>query len=291
VTRAGARLGPLAEREFRLLFTGEVVSLLGSGRSWGAAAGGGVVAAAGPGWAFAFDSATYFASAAVLSRMRRQGKVAIEERNLFRELAEGWSEFRARTWVWLVVVASGLTNLVWTGASGVLAPLVSRETLGGAGACGAIIAAESVGLLLGGVVALRYRPSRPLVVGLLVACGMPIFLASLALPAPLPLVMLAAVPAGFGLQLFNVLWVTAMQQHIPPDRLARVTSYDALGSFVFIPLGFTLAGPAAEGFGLSETLWAATALTAALAVLPLASRDVRNLRSREDQADDAAALP
>jgi hypothetical protein len=66
-----------------------------------------------------------------------------------------------------------------------------------------------------------------------------------------------------------------------------VTSYDALGSFVFIPLVFTLAGPAAEGFGLSETLWASTALTAALIVLPLASRDVRSLHRREDWDEEA----
>jgi MFS family permease len=254
----------------------------------GAAVGGGVVAAAGPGWAFAFDAGTYFASAVVLSRMRRRGTIAIEERNLFRELREGWNEFRARTWVVVVVVASGFMNLVWTGASGVLAPLVARESLGGPGAFGAIIAAEAVGLLVGGLIALRYRPGRPLVVGLLTGLGMPLFLAALALPAPLPLVLLAALPAGVGLELFNVFWITTMQQHIPPERLARVTSYDALGSFVFIPVGYTLAGPAAEGFGLSETLWAATAVTAALTVLSLGSADVRNLR-RRDQAGEGAA--
>jgi MFS family permease len=253
----------------------------------GAATGGVLVAVAGPGWAFAFDAGTYFASAAVLARLRRRGPVAIAERNLFHELAEGWNEFRARTWVWLVVVVSGVVNLIWTGASGVLAPLVARESLGGAGAFGAIVAAEAVGLLVGGLIALRYRPGRPLVAGLLAGVGVPIFLAALAVPAPLPLVLVAAVPAGVSLELFNVFWITAMQQHIPPDRLARVTSYDALGSFVFIPLGFALAGPAAASFGLSETLWAAAAATMALWLVPLASRDVRGVRRRDDQAEEA----
>jgi MFS family permease len=245
----------------------------------GAAIGGGLVAAAGPGWAFVFDSATYFASAAVLSRMRR-GTIAIEERNFLRELVEGWNEFRARTWVVIVVVASGFINLVWTGASGVLAPLVAKESLGGAGAFGAIIAGEAVGLLVGGLIAMRWRPQRPLVAGLVAGLGAPIFLAALALPAPLPLVLLAAVPSGIGFELFNVFWITAMQQHIPPERLARVTSYDALGSFVFIPVGYTLAGPAAEAFGLSQTLWAASAVIVGLTLLSLASRDVRSLRRR-----------
>ena len=29
-----------------------------------------------------------------------------------------------------------------------------------------------------------------------------------------------------------------MQQQIPPEKLSRVYSYDALGSFVLIPLGY-----------------------------------------------------
>jgi MFS family permease len=127
------------------------------------------------------------------------------------------------------------------------------------------------------------------VAGLLVSLGMPIFLAALAIPAPLPLVLLAALPAGIGLEVFNVIWITAMQQHIPPERLARVTSYDALGSFVFIPLGFTIAGPAAESLGLSETLWIAAAAATCLTLLPLLSRSVRNLRRREPQLIDEAA--
>jgi len=270
-----------ANAVIRLSFSGATVV--------GAAAGGAVVAVAGPGWAFAFDAGTYLVSALILARMRLEGRLAIEERNFLRELTEGWSEFRARTWVWVIALASSVGNLVWTGASGVLAPLVAKESLGGAGAFGAIIAGESTGLLIGGLLALRFRPQRPLLVGTLALVGMPIFLGALAVPLPLPLVVLAAVPAGIGLELFNVFWVTSMQQHIPPERLARVTSYDALGSFVLIPAGYTLAGPAADSFGLSAALWGAAGVTTATALGVLLSADVRNLRRREDRPDDVAA--
>jgi MFS family permease len=255
----------------------------------GAAVGGGLVAAAGPGWAFAFDAATYFASAAILAGMRRGGTAAVGERKLFRELADGWSEFRSRTWVWVFVAGASVVNLVWTGASGVLAPLVSKESLGGPEAFGALIAGESVGLLIGGLIALRWRPQRPLLVAGLTGFGLPVFLAALALPAPLPLAVLAAVPAGIGLELGNVLWLTALQQHIPRDRLARVTSYDALGSFVFIPIGFAVAGPVAEATSASTALWGAAAVSVAMTLAVLASADVRNLRRRVDQADEAEA--
>jgi MFS family permease len=276
----GPSLLQQANAVIRLSFSGTTIL--------GAALGGALVAGAGPGWAFAFDAATYLTSAAVLSAMRRRGTLALEERHLFRELREGWDEFRARTWVWVVVLTSGIANFVWTGASGVLAPLVARESLGGAGAFGAIIAGESVGLLVGGLVAMRFRPERPLLVGLLAGLGMSIFLAALAFPAPLAIVVLAAVPAGFGLELFNVLWVTALQQHIPSERLARVTSYDALGSFVLIPTGFALAGPAAGAFGLATTLSAAAAIAAATVAAALLSADVRNLRRRDSQPAETA---
>ena len=55
----------------------------------GAAVGGALVAAIGSGWAIAFDSATYFASAAILSRMHLRGRVGAEGRRFLRELADG----------------------------------------------------------------------------------------------------------------------------------------------------------------------------------------------------------
>ena len=63
--------------------------------------------------------------------------------------------------------------------------------------------------------------------------------------------------------------------------LSRVNSYDALGSFVFIPLGLVIAGPLAARFGVTETLWGFLAIGLASIVAALLSRDVRNLRRVE----------
>ena len=264
-------------------FSFSLTAIVGSGL------GGALVAVAGPGWAFAFDATTYFASAAVLAAMRRPGRADLGDRNLVRELREGWGEFRARTWVWTFVAGSGVLNLVWMASAGVLIPLVSTASLGGAAALGALIAGRSAGVLVGGLVALRWRPHRPLRVAALCWLGIPVSLVALALPVPLPLAVLAAVPAGAGLQLANVLWDTALQYHVPRERLARVTSYDALGSFVFIPLGYALAGPAAEQAGLSNALWGAAAISAAVALATLAPAEVRNLRRRDGQTEEAGA--
>jgi hypothetical protein len=94
-------------------------------------------------------------------------------------------------------------------------------------------------------------------------------------------VLLLGVLAGIGTETFGVLWDTTMQQEILQDRLSRVYSYDALGSFALIPLGLAVAGPVAEAVGTRATLFAAglISLTATLAVLLV--RDVRELRRRE----------
>jgi hypothetical protein len=71
-----------------------------------------------------------------------------------------------------------------------------------------------------------------------------------------------------------------MLEQIPDDVLARVSSYDALGSFVFIPIGLTIAGPAAGAIGVSGALWAAAGVSVFAMLGTLLSRDVRRLQRR-----------
>jgi hypothetical protein len=72
-----------------------------------------------------------------------------------------------------------------------------------------------------------------------------------------------------------------MQQEIPQDRLSRVYSYDALGSFALIPLGLAVAGPLAEAVGTRATLIAAGVFSLGATLAVLGVRDVRELRRRE----------
>ena len=83
----------------------------------------------------------------------------------------------------------------------------------------------------------------------------------LALAAPLPFVAVLgfAFLAGIGVETFAILWDTAMQQEIPADRLSRVYSYDALGSWALVPLGYAIAGPVSEAIGTRPTLMGAAA--------------------------------
>jgi MFS family permease len=247
----------------------------------GAALGGILVAAVGSGWALAIDAGTFFASAAFLLSMRVAHQARLEAPNFLLELREGWHEFTARTWLWVIVLAFGFLNAAETGALNVLGPVVAKAELGGASAYGAIFAATGIGFVIGGAIALRFKPARPLFVGCAAMIGLPPVLILLALGAPLPLILIAALLMGIGLEIFGVLWDTALQQHVPERALSRVSSYDALGSFIFIPLGQLAAGPAAEAFGQDATLYLAAGIVTVATLAMVATPDIRHLRRLE----------
>src|SRR5205807_8159461 len=133
----------------------------------GAGIGGIAVAAAGPGWAIAFDAATYLASSLILVQIRIPRTVVERGETIIRELIEGWNEFRSREWLWVIVVCASVGNLVATASFSVLAPLIAKPYLGGAAAYGAIVATQSAGFIAGGMLSLRWRPARPLLVSTL----------------------------------------------------------------------------------------------------------------------------
>ena len=254
----------------------------------GVAAGGILVAAIGPGWSLAFDAATYFAGAAFLLALRLPRDLTMPERHFVRELREGWDAFRSRAWLWGIVVQFAFVNAAGVGAWAVLGPVVADDDLGGAAAWGFILAAQAAGFIVGGVFTLRYRPDRLLLVATLAIFPMALPILLLALPAPAVLIALGAFTAGFGMEIFGVFWDVAMQQQISADQLSRVYSYDALGSFVFIPLGAAVAGPVAASVGVTETLVGAAAVIVVATALVLLIDEVRNLR-RTDVSEARAA--
>jgi MFS family permease len=250
----------------------------------GAAVGGLFVAAFGPGWAVALDAISFALGALFIGLMRLPAGLRMEGSTMVTELREGWQEFRSRTWLWTLVAQFSLLNAALISAMSVLGPAVAKEHLGGAAAWGAILTCESGGLFVGGMLMLRARPQRLLLVanlGVLLA-GLPVLL--LAFPAPSFAIAVGALVAGIGLETFSVLWDTAMQENVPQEKLSRVYSYDALGSFALIPLAQALIGPIAESLGTRATLFGACALVTATTLGVLGVGDVRNLRRRTSAA-------
>jgi MFS family permease len=237
-----------------------------------------LVVAVGPGWALAVDALTWLLASIFLLRVdlpapERSGTPP----STLAELREGWSLFAGTTWLWVIVVAFGVLNLIHAGAWNTLGPVHAKDTIGEQG-WGYLLSAESLGLLAMTAVMLRRRLERPLFRGMLgiSLAGVPILLFGVS-DELLPLLVVAFL-AGAGIELFSLGWTLAMQENIEERMLARAYSYDALGSFVAIPIGQLAYGPLGEAFGYGDVLVVSGLAYAAIALLTLLSPAVRNLR-------------
>jgi MFS family permease len=247
----------------------------------GAGIAGVFVAAAGPGWALAACGIGMLGTVPLLLAIRAPGAERTASHSLIRELRDGWSAFRARRWLWATTCQYSVVLAAWYGSFDVLGPVVARRDLGGPAAWGLITAANAVGLIVGGVVALRFAVRRPILFVVLIGGVCAISPLSLAALLPLPVICVTAVGLGITMEIMMVQWTVTMARKVPADLLARVSAYDVLGSVGAMPLGALAAGPIAAAAGVSATQYGAAALIVVASALALLSPEVRHLRADE----------
>ena len=267
----------------------EANALLGLSRNaiklFGPAAAGVLVATAGYTFVFAIDAASFVASLLCLARMPRLPRLPARAQSVLADAREGIGEVLKRRWMVVTLTADVFANFA-IAPYFVLGPLVVREHLGGAPDWGLIVAAGAAGGLAGGILVLRWKPARPLVVAYAALVALPLALLALVPPLPLPLLMLGGALFTMSIVVGNTLWQTMEQQHVPNHALARVDSVSWMIAVTIMPLAYVVTGPVADSIGVRETLVAAAAIGLASTVGVLLSRSVRELRPVE-----AAARP
>ncbi|GAA1760270.1 MFS transporter [Nocardioides hankookensis] len=256
-------------------------SLLQTGAATvGYAVGGVLVAVAGSGWAIGVDALTFAIAAYCYSRLRVPHSVPEGERaSMLADLGDGAREVLAHPWLWLLIGQAMLYHLFYGGAQTVLGPIVVGDEFGRS-SWGWAMATLMAGFVVGGLVCLRWRPRRSLLIGTVLLSLTALFPIAMAVSEHLWIVLVGAFLHGFGLQVFDVFWDLSIQQNVAPDKLARVYSFDAVGSFVARPLGLALTGPIAVVVGYQEWLLVVGCVMGASALLALTSADVRNLTRR-----------
>ena len=248
----------------------------------GPAIGGAIVAAGSPGSALLIDAASFALGALLLVPLRLPKRdEVVESKSFFRELRQGWNEFRRQTWIWTTIVFFGIGNFAFA-SYWVLGTIVAKDDLGGAPAWAALTAAFSVGALVGGILAIRIRPKKPLAASCMAAWVFLLQPLGMGLGLPLWSLIVFSVAAGCGLAIHIALWFTVFQQNVPEESISRVSSYDSFGSFVLLPLGAALAGPVAAVFGVQETLLAAAVVIAITQVIVFAQPSVHAIRRRDE---------
>lgn len=272
---AGVGLTPQLVPKEELHQANALASMTGSGiRVLGLAVGGVLVATLGSGVGLAIDAATFAAAAVLFAAIGLPNESRIRMEGTWHDLREGWDEFRARRWVWVIVLGFIVINMCVGGAWFTLGPVIADESIG-RGWWGGVLAANAVGALMGTAFMARFKPARPLYLGItgLLACVA--VYAVLGLAPLVVLLMPTAFAMGFGGGVFGVAWYTALQTHIPGDRLSRVISHDSLWSFIAIPLGQIGAGYLGAQLGAAPVVLAAAAASGVVTLMMLATPDIR----------------
>jgi MFS family permease len=272
----------------------------------GPALGGVIVALAGPSVVVAVDAFTYLVSVLALSLLRLPpgarepgarlsgarlsgasgagqpgGAGRSARRVLFADIAEGWAEFRSRTWLWAGTVQFAFFNLITWAPWMLLGPVMGRAYLGGAAVWGAIMAVQGAGAIVAGLGCLGRRPQRPLVIATLGTFCYALPDIPMALHAAAPWVALAAFACGAGSAVSSTFSSTATQQQVPAEKLARVNSLTMFPSYGIGVIGYAIDGPlsAAVGPALVFGVGAVYGLLSSAVMLTVPS--VRAVRWRE----------
>lgn len=259
----------------------------------GPAIGAVAVHLAGAGLAIAADAVTFLASASLLvglPAIRRER----EAQSMLAAMRDGWDEFRALPWLKTVTVQFTLVNALVIAPLYVYGPTAAGETGAGSAsvnAWAALLVSMEAGGLVGSLVAVSWRPPRPLVAATLVFLLWGLPLALLVGHTPLGLLLFGGALAGSGAAVFTVLWETAVQDNTDEAARSRLTSYEYFGSLVGVPFGFALIGLVGGRIGADSNM-AASFVFLVVAGLFVASRpSIRAVRRRDLPPDDPRPRP
>jgi MFS family permease len=227
----------------------------------GAPLGGVLVAAFGAGDAILIDAGTFVVSAALLARMRvPRPERAAEPEPTLRAIAAGWREVRRQPWLARFLGVFVVYHAVVVAAALVLGPIFAEDELDGARSWGFIQGGFAVGAILGGLLALRWRPRRAplaIAVALMVAS---LQAAIIALGGSTFLIAALVTVSGAAIVFAIAVWDTTLQQRVPERLVSRVSSFDWLTSAGSLPVGMALVGPIAGVLGTKPTMIGASAL-------------------------------
>ncbi|MFD8193525.1 MFS transporter [Streptomyces wuyuanensis] len=258
-----------ANASLRLVLNLARIAVPGLGATLGAAFGHGQVLLAA---AVAFGACcAVLAGLRVVTPPRAAGRVLTGAR-------EGWEAFRGRPWMWGYALAGAVAVPLWLAGYQLLGPLVLAGRANGQAHWGWAVSAFSGGMVLGSLIALRWRPRRVMLACVLVQLVWPLPLAVLAAHPELPWLLAAMLVSGTSLELAVVFYETARQQQVPEELVGRVSSLSMFGETALVPLAYVLAGTVADRIGSTTVMWICCAGVLAVTVALLPVRDVRRLR-------------
>ena len=244
----------------------------------GAAVAGILIDVFGVAFTLAIDAASFFFSGLMIFTFRHlTPRAEHSENTMLDDLLHGWRVFLSFRWIVIIVAAFSFIVMCWAAAENVLGPLIALEHFNGPKSWSFVISAESAGLIVGSLIAIKVKPKFPMRFLMLSSFTITFYIWSLAKPQSLLLIAFGAFLFGITLDLWGTLWNTALQRKVPRESLSRVASFDAMGSMMFRPIGLAIAAPLSTLVGIENFLQIMAAITVVAIALPLFDPQVRNM--------------
>ncbi|WP_432151463.1 MFS transporter [Streptomyces sp. bgisy029] len=273
---------PLVSRDVQgangVLRTSEAITGLG-----GPALAGTLVGFGSTGWVMVISAVAYGTSAICLFALKL-GVVPAPPagESMWHNLAVGWREFWSRSWLWgVIVIWMFYAVLAWGPQLSLAAGVIVPEH--GARAFGLVNAALGAGTIIGGLLAIRYKPERPLAAGAVAMMAYPLYPLGIVLGWPVWMLIAAQVAVGTGIGIWGVMWSTSVQTQVPGEMLNRIHAYEVAGSVGMYPIGSALAGPAVGLFSTKTVLMVGVVVSFLTASSLLIARPIRELRRVPDR--------
>ena len=253
-----------------------------------------LVALIGAGGTLGLDAVTFLVSAGFLLTLHVPALLRTRPPATFvAELRDGWREVWSRTWLWVMMLRAMLVLFVTIAPLQVLGPLSLtaryHSAARSAALWGVMVGLFSLGMLVGGLIALYYRPRHPMVVCALCGTTASVPMAALAFglsPGGLVAVWFSR---GIAIGVFSAIWDATLQLRIAPESMARVSSWDWMTAGGLWPVGLVLAGPIAQLMGVTDALWLSAVLGLVCSVWVLLVKDVWRLRAEPAAATSQPA--
>jgi DHA3 family tetracycline resistance protein-like MFS transporter len=265
----------------------------------GPALGAALVAAGGTSMTFALDALSFFISAVCLLPLlhlildpspqsaemmpeaigNREKSVKASLQQGFIDLLEGFKLVIRIPWIWITILLFGFINIMEAGPRAVALPFLIKEDLGAdVELLGLLGSATSLGFVAGMVWLGQYvRLHRRGLLAYLSVLVSGLVLWPFALKLPVPILVGATFIGGISASVFALIWTHTLQEMVPGDMLGRVSSIDALGSFVLLPIGFALAGWGTELVGAPTVFLVGGVGVILLVLLGLSHPAIRHL--------------
>jgi MFS family permease len=259
--------------------------------------GAALVATGGTSLTFALDALSFFVSALFVfpllrsnalgtSGVKKVSETQSKPKSMKEAVSQGFGEMRqgfnvimSIPWIWVTILIYGFVNMSEASPRAVAMPFLIKDNLGADVALLGIFGSVfSIGFIVGAILLGQFKRLRrrglmaylaPLIQGIL--------LLFFGFKFPIPVLIGSMFVYGFTFSVFGLIWNNTLQEMVPHEMLGRVYSIDALGSFVFMPIGFALAGWATDLVGAPTVFLIGGTSTIVLALIGLSHPAIRNL--------------